>query len=107
MNEEYLMILEQADYLEEYLSYFKCEEIDGKRYYVGDVGGDVRSMREDRYQALKNYLAELRTKILYEENEDFRRYVDRYSRQYRIEPEEAIRHRIVISYAEYVVGGNP
>ena len=34
-------------------------------------------------------------------NEEFREYVDKYSRDYNITPEEAIEHKIVQNVEEY------
>ena len=39
---------------------------------------------------------------LYESNPDFRAYVDRYCRCYRISVEEALTHELVRLYAEQI-----
>ena len=38
---------------------------------------------------------------MYEENKDFRRYVDRYAAQYDLTLEEALLHAVVRNAAEY------
>jgi len=43
---------------------------------------------------------------LYETNSDFRRYVDRHTRQYEVSTEEALKHALVRSYAEYLEGSD-
>lgn len=40
---------------------------------------------------------------LYETNGDFREYVDRYCRCYRISVEEALNHKLVEEYARHCV----
>ena len=40
-------------------------------------------------------------KKMYEENKDFRRYVDRYAAQYDLTLEEALLHAVVRNAAEY------
>ena len=40
-------------------------------------------------------------KKMYEENKDFRRYVDRYARQYDLTLEQALSHAVVRNAAEY------
>lgn len=39
---------------------------------------------------------------LYEKNADFKAYVDRYSKCYRISVEEALTHELVRLYAEQI-----
>lgn len=40
---------------------------------------------------------------LYAENDDFRRYVDRYGKQYVVLPHEAVQHVIVQAYGDQLV----
>lgn len=44
-------------------------------------------------------------KEMYENNADFRRYVDRHTRQYEVSTEEALKHALVRNYAEYLENG--
>ena len=46
-----------------------------------------------------NYLS------LYNTNEQFRAYVDRYCRKHRLTVDVAIQHRLVINYGDYIMGG--
>lgn len=39
---------------------------------------------------------------LYRTNKDFKEYVDRYCRDYGLCVAEALKHRLVIEYAEYL-----
>lgn len=40
---------------------------------------------------------------LYNTNEDFRNYVDKYKRDRKLSLEEALEHELVKQYADYVV----
>ena len=41
---------------------------------------------------------------LYNTNKAFKEYVEKYSRSHRMMPEDALKHKIVQEYAEYVRG---
>ncbi len=43
---------------------------------------------------------------LYEENESFRIYVDKYVTRHDININEALQHKIIVNYAENINGGN-
>lgn len=43
---------------------------------------------------------------LYEENEAFRTYVDKYAIRHDININEALQHKIIVNYAEDINGGN-
>ena len=42
---------------------------------------------------------------LYNTNKDFKEYVDKYARCHRIMTEDALKHKVVQNYADYLRGG--